>query len=197
MARRDYVRNRPRTISIPARDGTSSVSGHDQSDVWRDILLAAMEQQGWNQQTAAERLGVAQSSISRFLAGSAPGKLTLVGPLCTALNRSPLDLLAEHPLYTTGKGITRSPGREDVAVRLDALLGEDEARRLVETLEEARNHGVLSQCLKQLEASLALADEVARVTTRSHPKSGKRASARGPTRTGSFRPKRQQRRKQT
>ena len=148
MGEGEYVGGDPRIVEGPfGRTGTSL------SDVVRDILWGVMEEQGWTQAQTAERLGITQSELNRFLhdrelvSGKHQElKTNALTSLCLVLGENPIELFSRHPLYTEGAR-ERGRARERLFARYKVVLRSVEVPALLGTLEEAKERGVFDQCL--------------------------------------------------
>ena len=128
--------------------------GNNLDDVVRDILSHVIEQHHWNEKTVGKRIGVSQSTINRFRNGENEGKLRILSGLCAALDNSPMQLFARHPLYEEeGRRHVRFP-KDHLYDRYNALLRNAEARDLLATLDQARELGVLDEALQAVHTTV-------------------------------------------
>lgn len=178
-----YIRNRPRTLS--GQVGSKERTGYDLSDVLRDLVLRTLDMQSMDQKELAEALGVAPSTVSRFLAGQSPMKSTELTKLCFFLDQSPISLFASHPVYfEDARAKVRFP-KDYLYERFNRLLQNADARATVNILDEADRLGVLSECLAALRATVETAKRASQKARRPRTvRRGRRASqARVPERS--------------
>ncbi len=150
-----YTHGSPRAVVLAV--GKKRRKGNDLSDVLRDVLRMVIDEQEWAQADVGEHLGMAQSTISRFLAGESPAKLTLLTNLCIVLDESPISLLARHPLYQeTARGKVTFP-KDHTYRKFQRILQNSEARDLVDALGKARTLGVLGEAIEALGVAVTAA----------------------------------------
>ena len=149
MAEGEYVEGDPRVV-----EGPFGSTGTSLSDVVRDILWGVMEEQGWTQAQTAERLGITQSELNRFLhdrelvSGKRQElKTSALTSLCLVLGENPIELFSRHPLYAEGARDARGRARERLFERYKVVLRNVEVPALLGALEEAKERGVFEQCL--------------------------------------------------
>lgn len=176
-----YRRREPRELTSPG-----DRSGKDLNDVFRDILLDAMDEQGWERIDVQKKLEWSQASASRKLSGKAPAgsgfTLTDLGHLCNALDEDPVKLFARFPGYTADARAGRTYPKDHLYSRYNALLRNAEAHGLLSDLQEARDLGVFNRCLEAVRNVVVTASE-----TRSKLAADRRKSA--PRRTRAERQK--------
>jgi hypothetical protein len=154
----NYRRGQPRKVQ----------HGYNVSDVVRDILWDLKEERGWGNAELGQFIGVAGSSIQRFLCGMAPDnrgkyedadlRIAFLTKACAALAETPLQFLQRHPVY----GKSPSP----VASILSA-----EALELLRLAEMAKHAGVFELWREQLDLALKF------VGDKPVPKARKRVTA--------------------
>jgi transcriptional regulator with XRE-family HTH domain len=140
-----WKRGEPRKVHV---DGERE--GNNLDDVLRDILAQLIDERGWPEAEVGKRIGVSQSTINRFRNCKSEGKIDLISCLCAALDNSPLQLFARHPLYEEeGRQHVRFP-KDHLYDRYNTLLRNAEARDLISALEQARELGVLDEALQAI-----------------------------------------------
>lgn len=135
------------------------------SDLLRDVIFQVMEERGWSMLEFASQMGVARSSVQRFLSGrevkqgrklvqcDMDMRIGFVSRICARLNETPVELFARHPALKTEGNLQR----HQVHARLTTLLMTNDAQALLGLLEQARERGLLEQCLEQMSLSLEIA----------------------------------------
>lgn len=131
-------------------DGTEKDSprGWDVEVMARQVLAQMMLDRGWSQNKAAQKLGLQQRSLGRFLHGQGT-RLETLSKIINAIESTPARYFAEHPEL---KGTKTRPhmrvAREQDYDRLLDLLGGARLAELLRALATCARMGTVDAAMK-------------------------------------------------
>lgn len=112
------------------------------NDVVRQVVVSWMEAHGYSENALAERLGISQSNLNRFLGADSGTSLETLSLLTSLDGMAPDVLFGRHPLYSGQHG-TRREEAERAASRLVSLIPADRMAEVCRAFEAAAARGAL------------------------------------------------------